>query len=80
MLDFLLVIGLFGAFIQLVAFVLNLLGRISYESVPYISANAFGCIFTSYYALMTNALPFLMLEIVWGSAAFYKLFGKLKKK
>ena len=80
MLDFILAMGLFGAFIQLVAFILNILGKISYDSFPYISANAFGCIFTSYYALLTGAIPFLILEIVWGSFAFYKLFGKFAKK
>lgn len=80
MIDIILSIGLLGAFIQLVAFVLNLLGRISHNSFSYISANAFGCVFTSYYALMTNALPFLVLEVVWGAFAFYKLAGKFLKK
>ncbi len=80
MIDIILAIGLLGALMQLVAYALNQFGKISPESIPYISANAFGCIFTSYYALMTNALPFLILEIVWGSFAFYKLAGKFFKK
>ncbi|NYZ60839.1 hypothetical protein H0O01_04050 [Candidatus Micrarchaeota archaeon] len=78
--DLILAVGLFGAFIQLFAFVLNILGKISYNSFSYISANAFGCVFTSYYALMTGSIPFLVLEVVWGAFAFYKLAGKFLKK
>lgn len=80
MVDIILAVGLLGAFMQLAAYVLNLFGKISHESIPYISSNAFGCILTSYYAVSTQDFPFLLLEIVWGSAAFYKLFGKVRKK
>jgi hypothetical protein len=80
MIDLILAVGLIGAFMQLAAYVLNLFGKISHESIPYISSNAFGCILTSYYAVSTQDFPFLILEIVWGAAAFYKLFGKLGKK
>ncbi len=80
MLDIILAIGLLGALIQLAAFVLNLFGKISHESVRYISANALGCVLTSYYAITMQDIPFLLLEIAWGSAAFYKLFQKFAKK
>jgi len=80
MLDLILAIGLFGAFMQLVAYALNIFGKISHESVSYIFANAFGCVLTSYYAVSTQDFPFLILEIVWGSVAFYKLSGKLAKR
>ena len=80
MINIILAVGLLGAFIQLLAYVLNLFGKISHESIPYISANAFGCILTSYYAISMQDVPFLILEIVWGAAAFYKLFGKVGKK
>lgn len=80
MIDIILAVGLLGAFIQLMAYVLNLFGKISHESIPYISANAFGCILTSYYAVSTQDIPFLVLEMVWGLAAFWKLFGKVRKK
>lgn len=80
MLDFILAIGLLGAFMQLIAYALNIFGKISHESVSYISSNAFGCILTSYYAISMQDFPFLILEIVWGAVAFYKLFGKIGKK
>ncbi|MDD5096305.1 MAG: hypothetical protein PHY95_02205 [Candidatus ainarchaeum sp.] len=78
--DLILAVGLIGAFMQLAAYVLNLFGRISHDSIPYISSNAFGCILTSYYAISTQDFPFLLLEMVWGGAAFYKLFGKVSKR
>ena len=80
MFDLILAVGLIGASMQLVAYALNIFGKISHESVSYISANAFGCILTSYYAISTQDFPFLILEIVWGAVAFYKLFMKLGKK
>jgi len=80
MIDLILAVGLLGAFMQLVAYALNIFGKISHESIRYISANAFGCVLTSYYAISTQDFPFLILEIVWGSVAFYKLFGKVSKK
>ena len=80
MLDFILAIGLLGAFMQLVAYALNIFGKISHESVSYISANALGCVLTSYYAISTQDFPFLILEIAWGGVAFYKLAGKFFKK
>jgi hypothetical protein len=65
---------------QLVAYALNQFGKISHESVSYVSANAFGCVLTSYYAVSTQDFPFLILEIVWGSVAFCKLFAKFSKR
>lgn len=80
MFDLLLAIGLLGALILLAAFVLNLAGKISHESIPYISMNAFGCVLTAYYALATDSPPFLILEVAWGGFAFYKLLGKFVKR
>lgn len=80
MIDIILAVGLLGAFMQLVAYALNIFGRISHESISYISANAFGCILTSYYAISMQDIPFLLLEMVWGGAAFWKLFGKVRRK
>lgn len=77
MLDVVLAIGIFGVFVQLIAFALNLYERISTDNWFYIIANSFGCLFTIYYSIMTESLPFLVLEVVWGAFAFYKLGQKL---
>jgi len=80
--EFVLAAGLFGALIQLTAYVLNLYDRLSHESVWYSGTNAIGCVFTGYYAVVTNTIPFLLLELVWGGAALYKLtqIARVKKK
>ncbi len=78
--EFIFWLGFFGAFIQLLAYVLNLWGKLNATSLYYIGANAFGCCFTVYYAWITNDIPFLMLEITWGTAAFIKIFETLRKK
>lgn len=80
MTDLNLAIGIFGALSQLVAFALNLNGKLSHDSVPYVGTNAFGAMFTSYYAIMNGDIPFLMLEATWGFFAFVKLREILAKK
>ncbi|VVB98297.1 Uncharacterised protein [uncultured archaeon] len=80
MVDFNLAIGIFGALVQLVAFALNLTGKLRYDSTAYVGANAFGTVLTSYYAYASNTLPFLMLEATWGAVSFWKLAGILGKK
>jgi hypothetical protein len=76
-LDLNLTLGVLGALVQLIAFALNLLGRTRHDSVAYVSMNAIGCVATSYYAIATNSIPFLLLEATWGFFAFYKLAGML---
>jgi hypothetical protein len=73
-------VGFFGAFIQLVAFVLNLRGKLSHDSNYYAGANAVGCCMTASYAYITGDVPFLMLEVTWGLFAFHKWFGLISKK
>lgn len=78
--DLNLALGLFGSFSQLAAFALNLNGKLEHDSAIYVGINAFGSIFTSYYAIVSGNMPFLLLEATWGVFAFWKLFGILGKK
>lgn len=77
-LDLNLTLGVLGALVQLIAFALNLLGKTQHDSAAYVSMNAIGCVATSYYAIVTNSIPFLLLEATWGFFAFYKLASILK--
>lgn len=75
-----LLVGLFGALSQLLVFALNLNGRISNSSVLYVGTNAFGAMFTSFYAIVNNDVPFLVLEATWGFFAFIKLWEIIGKR
>lgn len=59
------IIGSIGVFILLVAFVLNLLNKISRESIIYIAMNIIGAGLACYASYLINYVPFIILEGVW---------------
>ena len=63
--DWLLVIGVLGAALALVAFVGNEFGWISAESFTYDLVNLISAIGLLFYAYQTNAIPFMITNAVW---------------
>ncbi len=59
------IIGSVGVFILLLAFVLNLLNKISRENIIYIIMNIAGAGLACYASYLINYLPFIILEGVW---------------
>jgi hypothetical protein len=59
------IIGSIGVFILLLAFVLNLLNKISKESKLYIIMNIVGAGLACYASYLINYIPFIILEGVW---------------
>lgn len=59
------IIGSVGVFILLLAFVLNLLNKISRESLAYILMNIIGAGLACYASYLINYVPFIILEGVW---------------
>jgi len=57
----------------LAAFVLNLVGRLSENTVRYSAMNLAGAMLLTYYAWSLESYPFLVLELVWAGSAGYKL-------
>ncbi len=74
-----LIIGSTGVGILLLAFVLNLLQKLSERSPTYLIMNFFGSILAAWYAWAAGIVPFVVLEIVWGGAALTRLILVLKK-
>ena len=73
------VFGIIGMFLILLAFVLDEIGgRISRDSVEYNALNIFGALFLLYYAYSIGSIPFLILNTVWFLVAMVK-FWKLSK-
>ncbi|MDY6777828.1 MAG: hypothetical protein SVU32_04120 [Candidatus Nanohaloarchaea archaeon] len=73
-----LVIGTSGMLLLLVAFVLNLLKKMTQDSVTYNVLNLVGGALLIYYAYALNSYPFLVLEAVWTGFAGYKLVSVLR--
>ena len=58
-------VGSVGVFILLLAFVLNLVKKISRESLFYILMNIIGAGLACYASYLINYIPFIILEGVW---------------
>lgn len=75
-----LIIGIIGMILLLSAFALNLLKKVTEFSYSYILLNIFGAGISTYYACTLNAIPFIILEVVWALFAIYKLIVVVKQK
>lgn len=72
------IFGSAGVFILLLAFVLNLLNKISRDSLGYILMNIIGAGLACYASYLINYIPFIILEGVWTLVSIFALL-KFKK-
>lgn len=73
-------IGFTGVAILLVAFLLNLLKKISSNSLAYITMNIVGAGLACLASCMINYLPFVILEGTWTLVSVFALISHLRKK
>lgn len=74
------IIGSIGVFILLLAFVLNLLSKISRDSLSYILMNIIGAGLACYASYLINYLPFIILEGVWTLVSILALIKTLQTR
>lgn len=72
-------IGIIGMSLLLGAFVLNLFKKMEPGATEYIALNFVGGGLMAVYAYMIDSLPFLVLNLVWGLSAGYRLACSLIK-
>ncbi len=75
-------IGFVGVSILLLAFLLNLLKKISQDSQTYIALNFFGAGLACIASVLIAYFPFIILEGVWtlvSLASWFRLVGVKKK-
>jgi hypothetical protein len=68
------IIASIGVIILLIAFVLNLTGKLSTKSRLYMLLNLIGAGTCCYASYIVNFYPFVVLEGVWGTVALVSLF------
>lgn len=73
-------IGFIGVAILLVAFLLNLLGKLAANSVGYSLLNAVGAGMTCIASIMINYLPFIILEGVWTLVSLFSMVKSMQRK
>lgn len=76
---YLTVLGSIGIGILLVAFILNLIKKLSESSMMYLGLNVAGCTICCTYAYLIDSIPFVVLEVIWGGAALIQMLRIAKK-
>jgi hypothetical protein len=71
--DITLITGMCGMALILLAFVLNVFKQVDSHAQSYLWMNAIGGAFLVLYAILLPALPFLVLNAVWTTAALWGL-------
>lgn len=74
-------IGVFGASVVLLGFILNQFNVLSTQSRRYDILNIVGPVVLVVYALMLSSMPFVILNVVWAltsACSLYKSFAVVK--
>lgn len=72
-------IGSLGVAVLLIAFVLNLMRKVTERSALYLLLNFVGAGLAAWYAWHDRIIPFVVLEAVWGITALVRLLIGLRK-
>ncbi len=72
-------IGFIGVAILLLAFLLNLLKKISSNSLPYIIMNIVGAGLACLASWLIDYIPFVVLEATWTIVSVFALVNYLRK-
>ena len=72
-------IGFVGVFVLLLSFTLNLLGKISQNSYPYILMNLVGSALACLASFMIEYIPFVILEGTWCVVSLVALVMLVRK-
>jgi len=73
-------IGFAGVAVMLVAFFLNVTGKLSQESMPYILMNFLGGGVSCFASVLIHYVPFIILEGCWTLVSFWALIQYFRKK
>ena len=78
--DITLIIGISGAVIVLVFFLLNQIHKISSDSLLYDGANFVGGLLLVVYAVSVSSLPFIVLNTIWALFSLRDFLKEFKRK
>ncbi len=69
------IIASLGVTILLIAFFLNIIGKLSAKSKPYTLMNFIGAAICGFASYLIKFYPFVILESIWASVALVTLFN-----
>jgi hypothetical protein len=74
------IIGFIGVALLLLAFLLNLVKLMSAEGAPYLALNVVGGAMALTSSWLIDFIPFVILEVVWTTAALIGLIRVLRRR
>ena len=72
-------LGFLGVFQILLAYFLNVVGKITNKHIAFILLNLVGASMACLASILLNYWPFIILEAVWALVSLYSLFSFNKK-
>jgi len=78
--EYTVLVGSAGVFVLLLAFFLNLFGRLRADSKTYVGMNLAGALLAGYASLMIDFMPFVVLEGTWALVALAGLVHIVRKE
>ena len=73
-------IGFFGVFQILLAYFLNVIGKIKSEDLSFILLNLIGACLACLASILLKYMPFIILEAIWAFVSLISLVKYLKQK
>lgn len=72
-------VGFIGVFLILLAYILNVIGKIQNNDLPFILLNLIGASLACVASILMKYLPFIILEGVWSFVSLLSLIKHYKK-
>ena len=72
-------VGFLGVLQILLAYSLNVIGKVSNKNLTFIMLNLFGAAMACLASILLNYWPFIILEAVWTLVSLYALINYKKK-
>jgi len=73
-------IGFAGVFQILLAYVLNVIGKVGKNDLAFILLNLIGASMACYASVLMNYMPFILLEGIWAGVSLISLIKYFQKK
>ena len=73
-------IGSLGVFLILLAYVLNVIGKLNTKDISFILLNLIGATLACITSVLLDYVPFIILEGTWALVSLYALFTLKKNK
>ena len=73
-------IGSIGVFLILLAYFLNVIGKLNAKDLSFILLNFIGATLACIASVLIDYIPFIILEGIWALVSLYALFTLKKRK